>query len=48
MYQNGQQFYGGDGIVKKGVDNMVSGVGRLGREGMRGTDKEILQIMLED
>ena len=48
MYQNGQQFYGGDGIVKKGVDKMVSGVGRLGREGMRGTDKEILRIMLSD
>lgn len=47
MYQNGQQFYGGDGIVKKGVDRMVSGVGRLGREGMRGTDEEILRIMLE-
>ena len=48
MYENGQQFYGGDGIVKKGVDNMVSGVGRLGREGMRGTDQEILRIMLAD
>ena len=48
MYENGQQFYGGDGIVKKGVDKMVSGVGRLGREGMRGTDKEILRIMLSD
>ena len=48
MYENGQQFYGGDGIVKKGVDKMVSGVGRLGREGMRGTDKEILRIMLAD
>ena len=47
MYQNGQQFYGGDGIVKKGVDRMVSGVGRLGREDMRGTDEEILRIMLE-
>ena len=47
MYQNGQQFYGGDGIVKKGVDRMISGVGRLGREGMRGTDEEILRIMLE-
>ena len=48
MYENGQQFYGGDGIVKKGVDNMVSGVGRLGREGMRATDEEILRIMLSE
>ena len=48
MFENGQQFYGGDGIVKKGVDRMVSGVGRLGREGMRETDREILRIMLSD
>ena len=48
MYEHGQQFYGGDGIVKKGVDRMISGVGRLGREGMRETDREILRIMLAD
>ena len=48
MFEHGQQFYGGDGIVKKGVDRMVSGVGRLGREGMRETDREILRIMLAD
>ena len=48
MFEHGQQFYGGDGIVKKGVDRMVSGVGRLGREGMRETDREILRIMMAD
>lgn len=48
MYENDQQFYSGDGIVKKGVDNMISGVGRLGREGMRETDQKILQIMLDE
>lgn len=46
MYQKGQQFYGGDGIVKKGVENTIINIGRLGREGMRETDKEIIRIML--
>lgn len=47
MYQQGQQFLAGDGIVKKGVENMIASVGRLGREGMRETDKEILHIMVD-
>lgn len=46
MYQDHQQFYGGDGIVTKGVDNTVHNIGRLAREGMRETDKTILDIML--
>ena len=48
MYQEKQQFYGGDGIVTKGVDKTVINVGRLAREGMRETDKTILQIMLDE
>ena len=48
MYQEGQQFVGGDGIVKKGVENMSASVGRLGRDGMAETDKEILRIMVSD
>jgi L-cysteine desulfidase len=46
MYQNGQQFYDGDGIVTKGVENTINNIGRLGREGMKETDKEIIRIML--
>ena len=46
MYLEGQQFYGGDGIVTKGVDKTVQNVGRLAREGMRTTDQTILEIML--
>ena len=48
MYWENQQFYGGDGIVTKGVDRTVSNVGILAREGMRQTDKTILQIMLDE
>jgi L-cysteine desulfidase len=47
MYMNGQQFYGGDGIVAKGVENTIRNVGRLGREGMKETDKEIIRIMTD-
>ena len=48
MYQENQQFYGGDGIVTKGVDKTVNNVGRLAREGMRQTDQTILEIMLDE
>ncbi|MDR1047514.1 MAG: L-serine ammonia-lyase, iron-sulfur-dependent, subunit alpha [Treponema sp.] len=48
MYMNGQQFYGGDGIVAKGVEKTIENISRLGREGMRKTDKEIIRIMLDE
>ena len=47
MYQNGQQFYGGDGLVKKGVENTIQSISRLGRIGMKETDKEIISMMIE-
>ena len=47
MYRNGQQFYGGDGLVKKGVENTIRNISRLGRIGMRETDKEIIRMMIE-
>ena len=46
MYQNGRQFFGGDGIVTKGVERTIENVSALAREGMKETDKEILKIML--
>lgn len=45
MYKNGQEFYGGEGIVTKGVENTIKNIGRLGHEGMKETDKEIIRIM---
>lgn len=48
MYLDRQQFLGGDGIVTKGVDNTVHNVGVLAREGMRETDRTILEIMLRN
>ena len=43
MYKEGQQFYGGDGIVSKGVENTIKNVGQLAKEGMSTTDQEILK-----
>lgn len=48
MQMQGTQFYGGDGIVVKGVENTIRNVGRLARVGMAETDKEIIQIMVAD
>ena len=48
LFKNGNQFWGGDGIVTKGVDNTIANVGRMAREGMRETDVEILKIMVGD
>ena len=48
MFRNGQQFYAGDGLVVKGVENSIAAFGRLARVGMSGTDKEIIQMMTEE
>jgi len=48
MFVGGRQFRGGDGIVAKGVENTIANVGRLAREGMKETDREILRIMVGD
>ena len=45
MCLNDQQFNGGDGIVGEGVEDTIVNVGRLASEGMRQTDKTILEIM---
>lgn len=48
MYIQGQQFYGGDGILSKGVECTLANVGRLGKEGMKYTNEEIIKIMIDD
>ena len=47
MYRNGFQFYSGDGLVKKGVENTIDNFARLGKKGMSETDREILRMMIE-
>jgi L-cysteine desulfidase len=48
MYNKGNEFFGGDGFVKKGVENTIAVVGRLARFGMKQTDEEIIRLMMED
>ena len=46
MFREGSQFYGGDGIVSKGVENTIRNVCRLATDGMRKTVAEIIKMML--
>lgn len=48
MYMHDSQFYGGDGIVVKGVENAIEAVSTLAREGMRSTDIEIINLMIKN
>ncbi|MBQ3268654.1 MAG: L-serine ammonia-lyase, iron-sulfur-dependent, subunit alpha [Clostridia bacterium] len=47
MAAAGREFVGGDGIVKKGIENTIREIGRLGRDGMAHTNDVILGIMLD-
>lgn len=48
MYIRGQQFRAGDGIVTKSADETIRNVGRLGKDGMKETNDEIISIMVHD
>ena len=48
MYMHDSQFYGGDGIVVKGVENTIRAVSTIARDGMRSTDKEVIRLMMEN
>ena len=48
MYIHDSQFYGGDGIVVKGVENTICAVSRIARDGMRSTDSEIIRLMMQN
>lgn len=41
-------FHNGEGIVKADVENTISGICRIAREGMRETDKEILDLIVQN
>ena len=45
MHMQECQFYGGDGLVSKGVENTIRNISLLGNEGMKETDKKIIEIM---
>ena len=45
MYRDGQQFYGGDGLILKGVENTIRSICEVGRDGMKETDRKIIELM---
>lgn len=47
LYKQGNQFYAGDGIVSKGVENTIRNVGIVASQGMVETDKEIIELMFK-
>jgi len=47
MHSSDRHFCPGDGIIADCLENTIRNIGRLGREGMKITDKEIIRIMLE-
>ena len=47
MQSHDSQFYGGEGIVVKGVENTIRNVNSLAHDGMKETDRLIIQMMTE-
>ncbi len=48
MQRHNTQFYSGEGIVTKGVENTIRNVGSVARLGMAETDREIIRIMMDE
>ena len=46
MFKNGQEFKGGDGIVMHDIESTIEGIGKLGKDGMRETNEEIIRLMI--
>lgn len=47
MEHHDRQFYDGEGIVVKGVENTIRNVSELARDGMKETDQMIIHMMTE-
>lgn len=46
MFNENCQFFGGDGLVAKGVEKTIENISLLGHEGMKETDNKIIEIMI--
>ena len=47
MYLNEQEFRAGEGIVAEGIDRTIENIGILGKEGMKETNKKIIEMMIK-
>lgn len=48
MYKEGKQFLRGDGIVGKNIEETIKHIGDLAQKGMKGTDEEIIDMMIHN
>lgn len=48
MYKDGQAFHGGDGIVMNNIEETIKGISKIGKDGMRETNNEIIKLMVEN
>lgn len=48
MAMRNRVYHSGEGIVKQNVEETVSGIGEIASNGMRDTDKVILDVMLDN
>ena len=46
MSKKNRAFMPGEGLVEDNIEETIANVGRMGRDGMKSTDVEILKIML--
>lgn len=46
MYKGGNKFEAGEGLVGDDIECTIANVGRLGKDGMEGTNDEIIDIMV--
>lgn len=46
MFLNNQEFKCGDGIVMRGIEPTITGIGRIGKDGMKETNEEIIRLMI--
>lgn len=47
LARDGKVFKSGDGLVKDDIEATIDCIGRMAKEGMKGTDNEILNIMID-
>lgn len=48
MGKSHSYFFDGDGIIIKGVENTIAAVSKIARDGMKSTDAEIIQLMIDN
>ena len=46
MAKDGKVYGPGEGLVGVDIEETISNIGRMGRDGMKSTDLEILNIMI--